>query len=356
MVFDDGMLKVADRFNSRRAMANTRAIWEQARRMDAAAFRAAVDVAAGRLRDAGIEDVRVEEVPADGETSVNGWIMPVTWEVRDARLETAGRRGAREVLADFGENPQSLAPFSPATTRSGWRTGSVVSCTNPMKSRADWRGKFVLLPEGGGSFDICERAARRGAIAVLTVSRLDDPDASRYLNYAVPLDAERPCVPVFSLCPRAGESLRRRLADEPDVTLRARVRATRRKGTMPVLTGVVGSGNPEITVCGHIDEIGAFDNASGCGTAIEALRVLQSVSASPRYGRQRRAVRYFFSCEVRGMQAWLAALPGVFVMSESRYGRRRSGVRVLEPGGQNRLSSPSAFFRSGVAPDRAADR
>lgn len=271
-----------------------------------AAFRAA-QAAADMLCQAGIKDVRIEPLPADGTTAVNGWFLPVAWTLGDARLEIMGHGGAGQVLADYADNPQSIALYSPSTPGGQWVAGEVVSAQDPLTLGRRLRGRFLLLESGKGSIEINAFAAKHGALGILAVHAGPFENAAGYLNYSVPPDAARPCVPVFSLTSAAGRQLRERLAAEPRLRLRARVQARREAGQMPMLTGSIGCGGPELFVCGHLDEIGAQDNASGCGVAIEVLRVLQSLVTSGRGEPQRRAIRFFFSVEVRGVQAWLAS-------------------------------------------------
>lgn len=306
----EDLTSVVRKFNAGHARENTIRIWQAARQMDTpAAFRAA-EVAADLLRRAGIDNARVEELAADGTTAVNGWILPVAWTLRDARLETAGP-GQSLVLADTAVNPQTIALYSPSTPGGAWVEGEVVAVRAPLSPGQGLRGRFLLLDHGKGSFEINAHAARRGALGIVAVHEGPLPDAAGYLNYGVPPDAARPCVPLFSLPPEAGRLLRERLAANPRLRLRARVRTRREAGSMPLVTGTLGEGGPELFVCAHIDEIGAQDNASGCGVAIEVLRVLQSLSRARRCAPQRRAIRFFFSVEVRGVQAWLTNQPSV---------------------------------------------
>ncbi len=300
---------VVRRFDAARARQNTIRLWKAARWADTAAVLRASEAAVEMLQRAGVESAHIENLPADGKTSVNGWLMPLAWTVRDAKLETAARGKGRLTLAEYAANPQSLALYSPSTPDGQWVEGEVVTAADPLSLGRRLRGRFLLLQAGKGSFEIDAYAARHGALGVLAVHEGPFQNASGYLNYAVPPDTVRPCVPAFSLTPANGRLLRERLAAEPRLRLRARVRTKRCAGSMPIVTGTVGEGFPEIFLCGHIDEIGAQDNASGCGVAIEALRVLQTLARSGRGVRQRRAVRFFFSVEVRGVQAWLANQP-----------------------------------------------
>ena len=305
----DGAEQAARSFNSHRAKKIASDIWQEARSQDTPAVWRAAHVAAEHLRKAGLEDVRVEEIPADGRSSATGWLMPTAWDVSSARLETVA---PRQVLADTAENPQALALFSPPTPGGTWAEGPVwelpAAAENdrqPLLERARPHaravaGRFILLPCGKPDLALNVWAAQHGALGILSVHPGPAQHAAQYLNYAAPLDSGRACVPVFALTHSAGKRLRALLAAAPNAALRARVRAKRYAGVMPMLTGSLGTIQPPVYVCAHIDEIGAQDNASGVAVAIEALRALHRLTDAAKS----RQIRFYFSSEVRGQQWW----------------------------------------------------
>ncbi|MBA4386832.1 MAG: hypothetical protein C0404_02555 [Verrucomicrobia bacterium] len=297
--------KVARLFDVQRAKHDIVSIWEKARWMDTKAVYGGVWAAARCLREAGIKDVRIVDLPWDGRKSVGGWIMPPAWFVSRARLEAINGGGRKTVLADFSRNPQNIVYMSPGTPGGGWVRGGVVVCKDPTHFKGKLKGKFVFLTEGIGSFATCDFLGKEEARGFILSVPNAKRDAARYVNYTVPLDSTRACVPGFSLTPAAGEKLRQLLAADPGLVLRAQVKALRRKGTWPLLTGSIGEGDPAVYVCGHIDEIGAQDNASGVGTAIEAMRVLNAIRDSKKFAPQLKKVVFFFSVEIRGIQCWL---------------------------------------------------
>ncbi|MEI8241674.1 MAG: AAC(3) family N-acetyltransferase [bacterium] len=298
-------IAATEAFRPKRAMETIRRLWEAARLIDAKAVRAAAEFVASELREAGLDGVTIEEIPADGKTSFGGWLMPVAWTATEARLEVRIPGQGVETLADYGEIPQSLALYSPGTPHGDWVEGSVVAAPDAVSVQSRLRGAFLFLESGMGSAEINETAAGSGALGVIVCMPNNDPKAARYVNYAVPMDADRACVPCFSLSPAAGARLKALLQTEPALHLRARVQAERAAGKAPLVTATLGQGQPEVYLCAHLDEPGAQDNASGVGVAIEALRALQAATRGPGGKPPRRAIRVFFSVEVRGMQAWL---------------------------------------------------
>lgn len=300
---------VARAFDPRRARATAAAIWEEARWQDTPAVWRAARVAERQLRDAGLENVRIEKIPADGATAMAGWLMPPAWSVEAARLETDTR--PRRILADQRTLPLSLALYSPSTPDGQWVAGAVWEMPAAGKPAlppaeilrrhaAAAAGKFILMRADKPDIPMNRLAARLGCPAIVAVHPGPALHAARYLNYSAPLDLRSQGVPVFSLTHHAGRELQAALRDDPALRLRARARARREVGSMPLVTGALGAGAPALYVCAHIDEIGAHDNASGCAAAIETLRVLAQLPP----GTLRRQIRVYLSTEVRGQQWW----------------------------------------------------
>lgn len=291
---------VATAFDPVRAIATATRIWEQARRMDADAVRRTAECVAGELRAAGLREVRVERLPADGESAPGGWIMPLEWTLESARLEVDG-----EVLADANEIPQSIAEFSPATPGGDWIEGPVAVAGDVAEAGERVRGAFLLLDRIPATPDAVVRAAEAGAVGVVIAAPNPDPNAVRYLNYVVPFDAHCPSIPCFSLSPARAWMLRRRLVGNPALRLRACVKAQRRPGKQPLVHAVVGEGAPAIYVCAHLDEPGAQDNASGVAAAVEAFRILHAATQGGSGRAPVRSVHALFGVEIRGVQAWM---------------------------------------------------
>lgn len=296
----------AARFNAERALATAVRVYEVARGMDSRAVCKTAELVAEELRTAGLRDVRIEELPADGRTVYGGWRMPLAWTLSEATLRTGGGMRPVELLADAREVPQHLATYSPGTPGDRWMEGPVVTVDDAGSLPQAAQGAFIRVGAAHATPEFNAAAALAGALGVLVCVPNDDPTAVRYLNYAVPFDAIRPCVPCFSLSPAAQARLNELLRADPALRVQARVRARRRKGTLPLVTAILGEGVPSLYLCAHLDEPGAQDNASGVGTAVETLRTL---AATPATGSgdtsPPRAIQIFFSMEVRGLHAWL---------------------------------------------------
>ncbi|MEI6165859.1 MAG: AAC(3) family N-acetyltransferase [bacterium] len=299
----------AGRFRALRVQESVKSIWSHARWMDTPAVQRAAETVAGELRRAGLQNVKIETIPADGTTDYGGWIMPVAWSVKEARLELRDPVTPDPVLIDYAKVPQGLAMYSPGTPGGRWVEGPVIASTDAYSVRRQLKGAFLLLEGIAGSFEATEAAAEAGALGVLVCGTHDDRKASRYLNYAVSPAADRLCIPCFSLSPEVGDRVRALLGRPGGLRLRARVKAGRKAGTMPLVTATLGPANPSLYICAHLDEPGAQDNASGVAVALEVVRILRALEVAPGFRDAKRGVRVFFSTEVRGVQAWVNRVP-----------------------------------------------
>ena len=67
-------------------------------------------IAAGLMEGCGLADVEMIEVPADGRTRFEDWIMPLAWDVDEARLELVDDSGrATETLCDAADDVTPLS-------------------------------------------------------------------------------------------------------------------------------------------------------------------------------------------------------------------------------------------------------
>ena len=179
------------RFRPDRAMADAAQLWRTLRAMDSEAVLQGARWLADQLRDAGLDNVQVIEFPADGRTSIGGWLMPIAWTVRDAVLRAAPAGRGGEVFADHAINPQSIAMYSPPTPGGGWVEGRVVAAPDVASVRRRLRGAFLLLESDAASPSrqamaaspaLNAAAAEAGALGVIVCVANENPAACRYLN------------------------------------------------------------------------------------------------------------------------------------------------------------------------------
>ena len=295
------------------------ATWREMRWMSTERFLAHAETVAGWMRRDGLSDVEVLRLPSDGRTAFGGWVLPMAWSARAARLELLDPAdGGPRLLADWSACPHHLAMWSAPTQRGGVTAGLISFAA--VAAGASPRGRIVLL-DGGPDVEqviALQRAGAHGFITdwVRTYKNIRDEkdvdDAVAYLNGAQPQWR----VPArdrgfgFAISPASGRRLRALLAQGP-VRLHAMVDAELGEGELPMITGrLPGRSSQEIIITGHIDEPGANDNASG---PMLALGVARTLAALVRKGWQpERGLRFFFSVEARALNALLNLKPALF--------------------------------------------
>jgi aminoglycoside 3-N-acetyltransferase len=313
---DEMKRKAADDFSTRRVMADISAITGQTRWQTMPKMHAAARHMAESLKsEPGLEQLRLIELPADGKTFYGGWVMPKCWDATSATLRIATPGVADPVLADYQENPWSLMMWSPATPPEGIEA-EVVHVAEALKGRPPVKGKFALVDNLAQiSVDVVEWLAKLGAVGLLTDYVIPHKgtkegnhlnDAAQYRNYTNPQWDGPARLPAFGLTPNAGARLRRLMAKNKKLRLRAHVDARLYDGAIPLVNArLQGQSGDEIILTAHMDEPGVSDNGSGTAVAMEVMRVL--ARHAKKLGRQlRRTVRLLSSVETRGIQAFLA--------------------------------------------------
>ncbi|MBN1676294.1 MAG: DUF4910 domain-containing protein [Kiritimatiellae bacterium] len=273
-----------------------------------------------RFREAGLE-TEIVPVPADGATRYGDWIMPQAWNARHATLRLLRGRGhAEAVLCDYLEEPCSLIHYSKPTPRGGVTAELVVlngGTRNEDYAHVDVRGKIILTRAGPG---VKEQAVKHGAAGIVTDHMPEHPgcrppnalpDARAWHRFG----PDYPCGGWgmkeghtqcwgFVLSPRQGRRLRRLAKNHGPLRLHAEVSARFYDGTLDLVMGrLTGRTGEEVLLNGHLSEIGAIDNASGCALGIEALRALNALIARGKLKRPRRGIRALFTYECMGTMA-----------------------------------------------------
>ncbi|MFQ5810892.1 MAG: hypothetical protein ACE5JM_14845, partial [Armatimonadota bacterium] len=252
----------------------------------------------GKMREYGLHG-EITPVPADGETRYGDWVMPWAWNARAATLRVLPAKGRGEVLlCDYRQEPCSLITYSKRTPRGGVMA-EVVALDGGERPEdyagLDVRDKIVLTsarPRG-----VKAHAVEHGVAGLVTDHMptyegrrlpLELPDGRAWQTFGPDYDyggwgmkkGHAQCWG-FVLSPRQGQWLRDLLAREEAVRLHAEVDARFYDGTLDLVTGAIpGRTKGEVLMNGHLSEVGAIDDASGCGVALEVLRVLRELIAA----------------------------------------------------------------------------
>lgn len=256
-----------------------------------AGIAAAAELVAEEARRAGLAEVEVLRLPADGRTRWWTFAAPASWTPRSASLSIADG----PPLVSYPEHPYSLAANCAGTTAQP-RTLPIVGAAEPT-----WqRGALVLVESisslGPELFARLRDAAAAG-FAVVThpdrpghVGRVELAPDSGLIGFSV--DPER----FAGLRDAAAAGRRAVVAVDVDTSPQY----------MPVVTARTASGGPrECLVTAHLchPAPGANDNASGVAAALAVGRLL---TRRPL----RNCVRFVWGPEFVGLAAYLHSRSG----------------------------------------------
>ena len=264
-------------------MKETAAIASRARYPNSRGFFDAAEYVAGRARQYGLENVRIERFPQ----------REPMWDQAEAELSVtpALERPINTVLAQFSADGEITAPLVEPSSQ-------------------DLRGKVVLTDREPD--DAWRELGEREPAAVVSAA------SGEFFGRRTPPDAilwgmvSRDQVALM-ISPRSGEELRALLRRGP-VTVRLRAKATR---TAPGALGMVMGEIPgresghDIVVAAHLDHQmpGANDNASGSGTLLELVRTINHLIAGGKISKPRRTIRFWWTTEVASEDAYFRQRP-----------------------------------------------
>jgi hypothetical protein len=328
-----------------------RRIWQSDRWSDYTAFRHTAEDMADELRRLGLQQVEIVDCPADGRTRMQAWTMPLAWEAGQAVLKIVSPQA--ETLCDRSVQPLSSAMWSEPTPPEGLRGPLVVvddPDAVPPAERPRLRGAFLLTGKSGrGPLKVFAHEVGAAAVVSHFVAHEErHPDAVGWSNGwsddsgAWALKASDCRMTGFQISPGVGRRLRGLVAKGP-VICEARVGGRVGEGTLPVVTGLLpGESDQEILLSGHLYEIGANDNASGCAAMIEVLRLMAALP------RPRRSVRILLTSECYGTYAF-------YTMRPELIGRTLTGMNLDCVAEKETAERPAQWYRTSEACPGAID-
>ncbi|PWU02229.1 MAG: hypothetical protein C5B51_21290 [Terriglobia bacterium] len=263
------------------SLEQTAAIASHARYPNSQGFFDAAEYVAGRAREYGLQNVRIERFPRN---------QPM-WDAVQAELEV--KTPVRQTI------PAMLAQYS---------ADGDITAELAEDARADVRGKVVLTDREP------DQAWKNvsGAAALLSAA------AGEYFGRRTPPEAifwgmaPRNAV-VLMISPKSGEELRSLLGRGPvTVALHAAARRVT-PGAIGMVTGEIPgieSGH-DVVLAAHLDHQmpGANDNASGSGTLLELARTVNRLVASGKLPKPRRTIRFWWTTEIVAEEAWFRLHP-----------------------------------------------
>jgi aminopeptidase YwaD len=285
-----------------------------------AQFDQAADFVLRKVRDYGLQNVRTEQFPIDGETHYGLMRSHFAWTVRAAQLWQQTPQHA--LLADWSTDPIRLADYSHSADVEAALIDVGTGTAESDYAGKDVRGKIVLAD--GVLSEVQSLAVMKfGAQGIVsdmpnqtTAWSGLNPDIVRWGH----LDATLPKGFAFMISPASARSLRAQLAQGPAVTLSAQVEADVGAGhwtvvsaTIPGTLAAKDSRYGEIVYSCHLDHQrpGANDNGSGCVTILEVARLLNHLIETGQLPRPARTLRFVWGPEIEGTMAYLSKHPEV---------------------------------------------
>lgn len=304
-----------------------------------AAYNRTAEVVAGFLQGAGLSDVELLPLPADGETRYGDWTMPLAWEAEEGVLELLdGRGGVREEIARYTNLPDHLIPGS-APTPDGGLVTELAPEGRGGATLPELRGKILFTTRR--VTEVKHQAAGRGAAGLLSCYYPEKNEGQEHVFWNNAF-SDRPGgwwqtaadsrLFGFSISPRDGARFASLLQARGTLPVRAVVKTRLHAGTLPVISGCIPGLGPvsrsgrgrkpdEILVISHLYERGAHDNASGVAVNLETARVLAKGIRLGRVPPPARTIRFLFIPECYGLLAYAT-------LHRERIGRTVAGLNL----------------------------
>ncbi|MBN1809583.1 MAG: M28 family peptidase [Planctomycetes bacterium] len=304
-------------------MSLVESVWEIDRYFTYPKFHEAAAFEVEKMRSWGLE-AEVLEAPADGETVVGEWRVPLAWDCASARAEIAGPSElAGQVIADTGKCPTHKVMWSGPTPPDGI-TAPLEYVAEAGKEESytgrNLKGKIILIDNDARNSKML--AVRHGAAAIIscynphpeelpdavfwTNGWSDDPGGWAYHKGDTPL-------PAISISPAEGKRLAGLLQEGKEIEIRLQVDSRYYEGTLPLASFLLRGreAREEVLILGHGFEQGANDNATGVAAIMESLRALNALMEAGRLPRPKRSIRGLVTNECYGTYAFAEMRPDV---------------------------------------------
>ena len=293
------------------ALRTVRTLSQHHRMRGSDGYRAAAEAISGRLREAGLAEVEIIALPADGRIFYGTQRSRPGWNARFAELWEG-----RERIASWADQPISLAQDSVAGRAEADLVDIGAGTAESDYQGREVRGRLVLTSSQPGA--VQELAVgRHGAAGVISWAQNqrtawwgEDESLVRWGH----LDtfAAHPTF-AFMVSPARARAWQERLRRGEAVRLRAEVDAGQAPSAYLIPTAIIPGRDRtrEIVFSCHLDHPspGANDNASGCAGELEIARALARLVRDGALPRPERTIRFIWPPEVEGTIALLNARP-----------------------------------------------
>jgi len=282
----------------------TEKIWRSDRWSKFSRFHQTAMMAQSAMRSAGLSNVNIMPLAADGRTRYGDYIIPQAWEARSGELRIVHPKRSARLLASYKQSSNSLMMYSASTPPSGMELEIVPwDDMRPLRRRQDSNCFGKLVFTGMYPASIWREAAKRGASGIVYAN--EKQDGIHWHNYCfVPRNEKK--LFGFSLNREDGQWLKQVLRQAPRVIAHARVDANLFDGRAETVMGIVrGQSSDEMLAFAHLYEPGAWDNASGCASLLEISGILCRAIEKGLLPRPRRTIRFMLGWECYSLMAWL---------------------------------------------------
>src|SRR5688572_20138330 len=232
------------------------------------------------------------------------------WDHGAGTLRLGGPAG--EILLSKQVHRVALA-INSYSTPAGGITAPVID-VGAGTSAAGYEGKNVkgaIVLASGPLAQVFGQAVRsRGAAGVISselapyTRPADTPDVLQWGS--IPADDTLRSFG-FKATPRVAKRLREELANGP-LSVHVDIESTfHRRPNRTLVAEIRGRAHPDqrIVLAAHVQEPGANDNASGCGTLLAAALAMQDAIARGALPAPARTITFLWVDEIRGSEQWL---------------------------------------------------
>jgi len=265
------------------------------------------DYIAAKTREFGLEDLRIEEFPSDGQRFFWAFRTEPWWEAKKGDLLLLDPRTgeSRERLASFGVHRIVLGRFS----RNASIEAELVDVGSGMRPE-EYQGKVLrgkIALASGPAGPVHARAVwEHGASGVVVYRMADHVERPHLIGSAViePFRGPRgePPAFLFSISYRMGKALSDRLQAGETLNVRAEVEAETKAGHYSMVQAVLKGTEPELPevwVQAHTNyrNTGGGNNLTGLGATLDLARSLSTLVSTGRLARPKRSIRFTWGPE-----------------------------------------------------------
>lgn len=327
-------------------------------------YAAAAELIRAKLVEAGLSEVEIISLPADGKIFYGTQRSRPGWNAERAELWERRQEGGRwvdgERIASWADQPLVLAQDSVSGRADADLVDVGAGTAESDYAGKDVKGKLVLVSAQPGEAAPLAVGKYKAAGLVSWAQNQkqawwgEDESLIRWGH----LDTWEYPTFAFMVSPARAKAWKERLASGETVRLRADVVAGRSKSAYLIPTAVIPGKDrvSEIVYSCHLDHPnpGANDNASGCAGILEIARTFAALIKAGKLPEPRRTIRFIWPSEIEATIALLNARPIVSTGTKAAIHLDMIGGRQEVTGGTLQVegsppSSPSFVGDVGFA-------